>query len=109
MKRTAKDRRAALLKRYPEWRPMCLHQLLDEAAGAFPASEYVVTDQASWSYAEIEARSKVIAGGLRKIGVSPGDHVAVIMANFVEFVAPQICHLPTGRGLCSDQFPKPPG
>ena len=87
MKRTAKDRRAALLKRYPEWRPMCLHQLLDEAAGAFPASEYVVTDQASWSYAEIEARSKVIAGGLRKIGVSPGDHVAVIMANFVEFVA----------------------
>ena len=87
MERTAARRRAALTERHPYWTPRCLHTLLDDAAGEFGQRDYVVTDQACHSYAEVAARSKAIAGGLRACGVGPGDHVAVIMANFVEFVA----------------------
>jgi fatty-acyl-CoA synthase len=84
---SAGDRRAAIVKRMPHWTPRCLHMLLDDTAQTFGPREYVVTDDRVWSYADIAARSKAIAGGLRGFGVKPGDHVAVIMANFVEFVA----------------------
>ena len=87
MIQTPQDRRAALTARYPEWQPMCLHQLLDKAAGAHVEREYVVTDSGALTYAEVAARSKVIAHHLREMGVARGDHVAVIMANFPEFVS----------------------
>ncbi len=80
------DRRAATLERVPHWTPRCLHMLLDEAAREFGARPYVVTDDATQSYSDIAARSKAVAGGLLACGVKPGDHVAVIMANFAEFV-----------------------
>lgn len=81
------ERRAALCARIPQWQPRCLHELLDDATVEFGARDYVVTDAARFSYADIARRSKALAGGLRALGVTRGDHVAVIMANYAEFVA----------------------
>lgn len=81
------ERRAALCARIPQWQPRCLHELLDDATVEFAARDYVVTDAARFSYADIARRSKALAGGLRALGVTRGDHVAVIMANYAEFVA----------------------
>ena len=81
------ERRAALCARIPQWQPRCLHELLDDATVEFGARDYVVTDAARFSYADIARRSKALAGGLRARGVTRGDHVAVIMANYAEFVA----------------------
>jgi fatty-acyl-CoA synthase len=81
------ERQAALEKRFPVWRPRRLDQLLAAVAAEFPDRPYVITDERSFSYAEIERWAARIAGGLIRAGISPGEHVAVVMANFAEFVA----------------------
>lgn len=87
MSPTPDERRRALVARHPVWRELTLDQLLDEAAAEFGVREYVVTDDRSWTYAEVKDWSERIAGGLRAIGIESGDHVAIVMANFAEFVA----------------------
>jgi fatty-acyl-CoA synthase len=84
---TPDERRQALVARRATWRSMTLDQLLDEAAAAFGNRDYVVTDDRAWTYAQVKDWSERIAGGLRSIGIEAGDHVAVVMANFPEFVA----------------------
>jgi fatty-acyl-CoA synthase len=65
---------------------MTLAQTLDRAAREFPDDPLVITDQRSYSYSEIERWSRLLAGGLVELGVQPGDHVALVMANHPEFV-----------------------
>ncbi|MEQ6247549.1 AMP-binding protein [Sulfitobacter sp. HNIBRBA3233] len=85
--KTAKERRTALVRRLPEWTPRCLHEVLDEAAREFPDRDYVIGETGTQTYAEVAQRSRAIAGALKALGVGKGEHVAVIMANFTEFVA----------------------
>ncbi len=80
-------RQQALWHRYPSWQPRTLDQVLDAVATAFPQRPFVVTDQRSWSYQEMQAWSERIAAGLMAAGVRPGDHVGLLMANYPEFVA----------------------
>lgn len=71
----------------PSWRPRRLEQLLDDVADRWPDRPYVITDDRTWTYAEMRAWSVQMAAGLIGSGVRPGDHVAVVMANHPEFVA----------------------
>lgn len=80
------QRRAALEARFPKWEARTLDQMLDAVASEYPDRPYVLTDEVSWSYAEVRDRSLRIAAGLAAAGVKPGDHVAVVMANYPEFV-----------------------
>ena len=66
---------------------MTIDGLLDRAAAEFGDREYVVTDDASFTYHQIKAWSERLAGGLRDLGIGVGDHVAMVMANYPEFVA----------------------
>ncbi|MCX7325401.1 MAG: AMP-binding protein [Hyphomicrobiales bacterium] len=84
---SVKDRQAALVRRMPIWSPRTLDQMLDAAAAEFPDRPYVVSDAGAWSYAQIRLRSELIAQGLAQAGVRAGDHVALLMANYPEFVA----------------------
>ena len=84
---SAADRQAALEKRFPVWRPQRLDQLLAAVAAEFPDRPYVITDERTFSYAEIEHWVARVAGGLVRAGIRPGEHVALVMANFAEFVA----------------------
>jgi fatty-acyl-CoA synthase len=84
---TVAERQAALEARYPRWRARRLDQHLDAVAEEFPDRPYVITDERAWTYAEIREWSERIARGLADAGVRPGEHVAVVLANYPEFVA----------------------
>lgn len=84
---TIAERRAALESMYPEWIPRTTAQQLDLVAARHPDRPYVLGDDREYTYAEIVEWSNRLAAGLIAIGVGPGDHVAVDMANFPEVVA----------------------
>lgn len=81
------QRQAALQRRFPRWQPRRLDELLDAAAEEFPDRPYVITDDRTWTYREVRDWSIRVAQGLARAGVRPGDHVAMVMANYPEFVA----------------------
>ena len=81
------DRQALLGARFPSWVPGTIDGALDAAAAEFPDDPYVVTDDRSWTYREVQDWSVRLANGLVQAGVEPGDHVALVMANHPEFVA----------------------
>lgn len=85
--RPVEERQAALEERFPRWVPRTLDAALDAAAAEFPGRPYVVTDDRSWTYREVQEWSVRLANGLVQAGVQPGDHVGVVMANYPEFVA----------------------
>ena len=81
------ERQQALWRRYPTWQPRTLDQMFDDLVAQYPDRPYVITDQRSWTYREIQVWSERIAAGLVAAGVQPGDHVGLLLANYPEFVA----------------------
>jgi fatty-acyl-CoA synthase len=81
------ERRAAIEKRVPTWTPRTLAGALDVACADFADRPFVVTEDGTWTYAQMRDWSNRLAGGLAALGVGRGDHVAVVLANFAEFVA----------------------
>lgn len=66
--------------------PRTLAQALERATAAYAERPLVVTDQRVYTYGDIDAASTRLAAGLIELGVRPGEHVALTMANFPEFV-----------------------
>lgn len=83
----ASERRERLDARFRPWKPMTLSMALDRAAEEFGDRPLVITDEVTLTYREVQERSRRIAAGLVALGVKPGDHVALIMANHAEFAA----------------------
>ena len=81
------QRRAALEARHPVWVPRTTAQQLDVAAAQFTARPLILTGDHVYSYAEVRDWTVRLAAGLIALGVQPGDHVAVDMANFPDVVA----------------------
>lgn len=81
------DRQEQLKALFPQWQPLALHELLDLTTQRYPNRPWVVTDDKTWTYEELQAWSEQIAAGLIECGVQPGDHVALLMGNFPEFIA----------------------
>jgi fatty-acyl-CoA synthase len=84
---TPSQRRQALEKRHPAWRPMTISQALDRVAAEFPERPLIITDQGEHSYQEVQQWSRELAAGLIAEGVLPGDHVALVLGNFPAYVA----------------------
>ena len=80
-------RRAALEACFPTWPGWTLAQAFDAAADRWPDRPLFTNEQGTRSYAELQAWSRRLAGGLIACGIAPGDHVALLMANYAEFVA----------------------
>jgi amino acid adenylation domain-containing protein len=57
--------------------PFTLHAALARAAEQWPDRPAVSDSGGTWSYAELAEAAGRIAGGLRQLGVRPGDRVAV--------------------------------
>lgn len=81
------QRRAELEARHPRWEPTTLHGALDTAAERWADRPYVITDDRTFTYAQIQEWSRVLARGLAGLGIGRGDHVGLEMANYPEFVA----------------------
>jgi fatty-acyl-CoA synthase len=83
---TIEQRRATLAARFPTWVPRSLDALLADGAAEHPDRPLVITDERTWSYREVDDWATRLADGLATRGAEPGDHVAVVLANFPEFV-----------------------
>ena len=80
-------RREALDVRYTPWVSRTLSQHLGDAADRYGDRPFVITDSHTYTYANMRRWSIEIAGGLLELGIQPGEHIAVVMANYPEFVA----------------------
>ncbi len=80
-------RRETLRRVFPSWRPRTLDQMLASTAKLYGDRPFVITNERSYSYAELDHWASRLAHGLINAGVMPGDHVALVMANYPEFVA----------------------
>lgn len=87
MRDNVKARQQWLESRYSRWTPLTLHGAFDLGAAEFGSRPALITDTCIWSYAELTAWSRRLAAGLQELGVNTGDKVAVVMANYPEFVA----------------------
>ena len=66
---------------------MTISQALDAAAAEFGTRPLVITDERNYSYHDIQSWSRRLASGLIARGVRAGDHVAIVLANYPEYVA----------------------
>lgn len=80
-------RRAVLEERFEGWVPGSLSQHLDAMADRFADQPLVVLDDRSLTYRDIAEWSRRLATGLVALGIGRGDNVALILANYPEFVA----------------------
>lgn len=87
MRSTVSERQRKLVSEHPVWEPRTLDQLLDLAADRYPDRPYVIGADRSLTYREVADWSKRLAAGLARHGVRAGDNVAMVMANYPEFVA----------------------
>ncbi|HVG20594.1 MAG TPA: amino acid adenylation domain-containing protein, partial [Blastocatellia bacterium] len=84
------ERRQALIEwndtftNYP--RSMCVHQLVEEAAGRAPHSIALVSGDQLLTYAELNGRANSLAHRLRRMGVGPEVLVAVFMRRSIDLV-----------------------
>jgi fatty-acyl-CoA synthase len=87
MTASVQARRQALEAARPTCRSMTLSKALDEAAAQYGDRPLILTDQRRYTYTEVRDWSVRLASGLVASGVQAGDHVAMVMANYPEFVA----------------------
>jgi crotonobetaine/carnitine-CoA ligase len=61
-------------------------QVLRKAAETHPDKPWVVTEDASYSFAEIEMRSNRVAHGIAALGLSAGETVLVMLPDVIDYV-----------------------
>lgn len=92
------QRRASLEQRYPAWRTLTIAQLQDRATLEHPERPLIHTGGRSMTYREVQEESRKIASGLIAAGAKAGDHIALLMANFPEFI---LAKLAIARAACA--------
>ena len=85
--KSAAQRRVELAANYPEWHLGTISGHLDNAARHHGDRPLVIGDSREYSYTEIATWSRRLASGMIALGVAPGDRVALVLANYPEFVA----------------------
>src|SRR5574340_642047 len=86
MPTTLAGRRARLEQLFPEWTERSLGDWLAFCAERYADRPLVITDDRTATYAEVDAWATRLADGLLALGVQPGEHVDILMANYLEFV-----------------------
>jgi fatty-acyl-CoA synthase len=80
-------RQSVLADRFSPWVPRTLYEMLLAAAELHPDRPYLITDAQTWTYRQMADWSAAVAGGLQAAGLRPGEHVALVMANYPAFAA----------------------
>lgn len=78
-------RRDALERSLGHWIPRSLSAAFDDAAARHPDRPYIITDAGTLTYAQVAERSRRLAVGLLELGVRPGDRVALLMDNRLDY------------------------
>jgi 2,3-dihydroxybenzoate-AMP ligase len=77
---------AATYRRHGWWRPLLVTDTALGAATSSPDRCAVVDGERRLSYSQLAAAVDAMASRLRRLGISPGDHVLVQLPNNLEFV-----------------------
>lgn len=88
-----------LAERYPVWEPLTISGMLDRVTKDHPGRPLVITNGATFSYADVQRESRRLASGLIACGLDMGGHVALDMANFPEFTLIKFA-IARARGVC---------
>jgi fatty-acyl-CoA synthase len=80
------ERRRAIEERFPVWTARSLGAWVRRVAERYGDRPLVITDERAISYREADEWSFRLADGLVALGVRPGEHVGIVMANYPEFV-----------------------
>nr|WP_255426516.1 AMP-binding protein [Pseudonocardia sp. C8] len=72
-------------REFGPWRPVTTDENFERAAARFGPRPYLIAGDRSFTYDDVLARTHRYADGLAALGVRPGDHVAVLMANYPEY------------------------
>jgi long-chain acyl-CoA synthetase len=62
-----------------------LATILRDSARRFPNSTAIVCGDRSLTYADLDAKARRVAAGLGRLGIRPGDHVALMLPNVPDF------------------------
>ncbi|HMG42059.1 MAG TPA: long-chain-fatty-acid--CoA ligase [Acidimicrobiales bacterium] len=65
---------------------MLVHDYLEYWARVTPSTACIEDDDGVWTYAEVNARSDRVAEALASLGLVPGDRLAVLSENRVEYL-----------------------
>src|ERR1700712_267292 len=66
-------------------RPKSIWAMVSEAASQNPEGEALVCGDLRMNWREVAQKSANIAAGLQRIGLRPGDRVALLLGNRIEF------------------------
>lgn len=86
MSETLTRRRELIENAFPVWKERSLGEWLAFCAEKYSDRPMVITDDLTATYAEVDQRAARLADGLAALGVAPGEHVGILMANYAEFV-----------------------
>ncbi|MBB4663891.1 class I adenylate-forming enzyme family protein [Conexibacter arvalis] len=89
-------RRQELETRFTPWEPMALDARLDRCADRYADRPLVVTDDVTWTYAQVRDLSVRLADGLAALGIGPEHRVGILMTNYPEFVPAKFAAARTG-------------
>ncbi|WHU47448.1 AMP-binding protein [Gordonia sp. L191] len=90
------ERRRRILDDHPEWQPRTLSRWLDDCVQRYGDRPFILTNEITWTYRDVAARSRDLADGLHMLGVRRGDRVGMLMANYPDFVAIKFAIARTG-------------
>ncbi|CAQ85107.1 MULTISPECIES: non-ribosomal peptide synthase/polyketide synthase [Photorhabdus] len=76
---------------YPD--QLCIHQLFEQQVEKTPEATALIAGDKTLSYAELNAGVNRLARQLIAQGISPGDHVAILLERSIELVVAQLAIL----------------
>lgn len=90
-------------------RPASIWAMAAEAAAKNPGGEALICGDARMTWREVAEKSAQVAAGFKEIGLKPGDRVALLLGNRIEFVLALYgaAHLGLVSVLLSTRLQKP--
>jgi acyl-CoA synthetase (AMP-forming)/AMP-acid ligase II len=79
---------------------LSLATILAESARRHPDKVAVVDGDVRVTYTQLWEQARAYAAGLRELGISPGDRVALLAPNVVDSHAPTTAHSRSARWWC---------
>ncbi len=84
---TLEERRGRILGRYPRWENLTIWEWFERTEKACSQEIFYIDDALSYSYGQVGHMARESAEAMRTLGVRPGEPVAILMGNRVEFAA----------------------
>ncbi|UVI36427.1 class I adenylate-forming enzyme family protein [Brevibacterium spongiae] len=75
-----------LTAEYSPWERLTLADRFDRLVERYADRPLVMTEARDWSYSEVSKASESVAAGLLALGIRRREHVAMIMANYPEYI-----------------------